>query len=138
MWIVYRRDCSAPDIQSVIPSNSQPCAGEDVTVTAHILDDHGVASAILNFDSPHLQAVNMLLLPGTRDLSREWAYHSSGPRPVPGPHQPLLAAYALLGRPRVHERPSAGLGRPWPAPGRFSSGSSCARQQRYSAGNLVL
>jgi uncharacterized repeat protein (TIGR01451 family) len=45
------RDCEAPDIQSIIPSNSQPCAGEDVTITAHILDDHGVASATLNYDS---------------------------------------------------------------------------------------
>ncbi|HPT19262.1 MAG TPA: PKD domain-containing protein [Methanothrix sp.] len=46
-WI----DCAIPEIQSVTPSNSQPCAGEDVTVTARILDDHGVASATLNFDS---------------------------------------------------------------------------------------
>ena len=45
------RDCSAPDIQSVIPSNSLPCLGEDVTVTAHIQSNDGVASAILNLDS---------------------------------------------------------------------------------------
>ena len=45
------RDCAIPEIQSVTPSNPQPCAGEDVTVTARILDDDGVASATLNFDS---------------------------------------------------------------------------------------
>jgi len=48
---IHWRDCSAPEIQSVTPSNSQPCAGEDVAVTARILDDHGVDSATLNFDS---------------------------------------------------------------------------------------
>jgi uncharacterized repeat protein (TIGR01451 family) len=48
---IYWRDCAAPDIQSVIPSNSQPCSGEDVTVTAHIESNDGVASATLNFDS---------------------------------------------------------------------------------------
>lgn len=48
---IHWRDCSTPDIQSVIPSNSQPCAGEDVTITSHIESNNGVASAILNFDS---------------------------------------------------------------------------------------
>ncbi|MFZ3149043.1 MAG: PKD domain-containing protein [Methanothrix sp.] len=48
---IHWRDCTASDIQSVIPSNSHPCLGEDVTVTAHIESNDGVTSAILNFDS---------------------------------------------------------------------------------------
>jgi uncharacterized repeat protein (TIGR01451 family) len=48
---IHWRDCAIPEFQSITPSNLQPCAGEDVTVTARILDDNGVASATLNFDS---------------------------------------------------------------------------------------
>ena len=44
------RDCTTPVIVEVTQSSDEPCAGEDVVITAHVTDDIGVTSVTLTYD----------------------------------------------------------------------------------------
>jgi uncharacterized repeat protein (TIGR01451 family) len=57
-WI----DCGVPVIVSVEQSSDKPCAGEDVVITAHVMDDTGVTSVNLTYN---LTTVTMNLTSGT-------------------------------------------------------------------------
>nr|QNO55086.1 hypothetical protein PBMGCBEP_00021 [Methanosarcinales archaeon ANME-1 ERB7] len=55
------RDCAPPVIVSMTQSNDEPCAGEDVTITAHVTDDAGVTTVTLTYTT----SVSMSLDSGT-------------------------------------------------------------------------
>lgn len=70
-WI----DCAAPNILSVEPLN--PCANEEVVLTAHVTDDDGVVSVNLIYGS---STIPMALQPGGTALDGVWMSQS----PIPG------------------------------------------------------
>ncbi|MCW3129974.1 MAG: hypothetical protein N2V75_07760, partial [Methanophagales archaeon] len=56
------RDCSPPEIVAVVQEPEEPCAGDDVAITAHVTDNVGVTSVMLTYDRT---AVDMTLYSGS-------------------------------------------------------------------------
>jgi len=74
-YAVRWRDCAAPNILSVQPLN--PCANEEVILTAHVTDDDGVVSVNLIYGS---STIPMVLQQGGSAQDGIWMSQS----PIPG------------------------------------------------------
>lgn len=74
-YAVSWRDCAAPNIISIEPQN--PCANEEVILSAHVTDDDGVVSVNLIYGS---STIPMVLQPGGTNLDGVWKSQS----PIPG------------------------------------------------------